>query len=162
MSIKKHNIKRRMVMVLALAMTVAVVSSGTAHAQSQALPLPPKPTSLTMTASSPEVVVGEPVTFHITVGNEGPDPISEAQVLSTVPEGVEFESASPSQGECTLNPTSTGENPLLICDLGTLPPGGTAQIDEVLVPEEVGSIENSAGTGMNGPFDTETVEVNAA
>jgi uncharacterized repeat protein (TIGR01451 family) len=157
----KQNIKRRMLMMLALAMMVAVLGAGTAHAQSQGQPTP-ELISLTQTASSPEVAVGEPVTFHTTVTNDGPNTISDAQVLDALPAGVQFVSASSSQGQCTFKP-SFGKNGFVECDLGTLPPGGTAQIDVVLVPQEmVGSITNKVGGGIPGRSSEATVWVGAA
>jgi len=165
MSIKKQNIKRRMMMVVALAMSLAVLAAGTAHAQEQGLPTP-KPLSLSQSSSSPEVVVGAPVTFHITVTNDGPNTINEAAVLDTVPEGVQFVSAFSSQGQCIYDPTP-GANGFVECDLGALPPGGTAQIDVVLVPQEVGPygfshITNKVGGGVPGATSESTVFVVAA
>jgi uncharacterized repeat protein (TIGR01451 family) len=139
----KQNIKRRMLMVVALAMTVAVLAAGTAHAQAQ-----PMPTSLTQTPSSSEVVVGEPVTFHVTVTNEAPYDISPVAVTVPLSDGAQFVSASSSQGQCTYNP-SHGENGDIHCDLGTLPAGGTAQIDIVLVPQKAGVIMNVVRAPMS-------------
>jgi uncharacterized repeat protein (TIGR01451 family) len=81
----KHNIKRRMLMVVALAMTVAVLAAGTAHAQTSS----PSQMSITQTPSAPEVVVGEPVTFHITLTNESPDDVSSnGSVYDVLPGGT--------------------------------------------------------------------------
>ena len=148
----KQNIKRRMLMVLALAMSVAVLAAGTAHAQGQ-----PQPTSLTQTASSRDVMVGEPVTFHVTVTNDAPYELNNVIVTDDLHPYAQFVSASSSQGQCTYNPSS-GENGWVTCDLGPLPPGCTAEIDIVVVPQEPGSINNE----VKNPWlsSTLTVSVN--
>ena len=145
----KQNMKRRLLMVLALAMTVAVLAAGTANAQAP----PPTQTSLTQTTSSPKVVVGEPVTFHTTLTNESPFDISPTAV-DTLPDSrdVQFVSASSSQGQCTFEPTHTEKSPNgdVHCDLGMIPPGGTAQIDVVVVPQKnVGAILNEVAAPMS-------------
>ena len=139
----KQNIKRRMLMVVALAVTVAVLAAGTAHAQVQ-----PMPTSLTQTVSSSEVVVGEPVTFHVTVTNEAPYDISPVLVKDSMPAGAQFVSVSSSQRQCTFNPW-WGENGTIFCDPGIIPQGGTVQIDIVLVPQKAGSLTNEVSAPMS-------------
>ena len=135
----KQNIKKRMLMVVALAMSVTVLAAGTALAQGQ-----PQPTTLTQTASSRDVMVGEPVTFHITVANDAPYELNNVTVTDDLHPYAQFVSASSSQGQCTYDPSYNvaGQNGMVTCDLGTLPPGATADIDVVLVPQKAGSIVN--------------------
>ncbi len=140
----KHNIKRRMLMGVALAMSVAVLAIGTAHA---ATPSKKYPITLTNTASDPAVYVGEPVTFHLAVTNDEPNDLSPVQVIDYLKPGVEFVSASSSQGQCTYDP-SHGENGDVRCDLGSLPAGGTAEVDVVVVPQEPGLLNNTAWANM--------------
>jgi hypothetical protein len=138
MSITK-NMKRRMLMVMALAMTIALLASGTARADTL-----PMQTTLTSQASADSVEVGEPVTFHITQTNYEPYP------LTPVMTGIRFDafsppfelvSASSSQGECTfLNGGGVGPRGEVACELGTLPPGASANIDIVVIPEEPGTL----------------------
>ena len=144
MSINKHNMKRRMLMVVALAMTVAVLAAGTAHA---ATPSKKYPLTMTNTASDPSVVVGEPVTFHLAVTNDEPNAISPVEVIDYLPAGVKFVSASSGQGQCTYDP-SHGENGDVRCDLGSLSPGSTAEVDVVVVPQESGLLDNTAFANM--------------
>ena len=139
----KQNLKRRMMMVVALAMTVAVLAAGTAHA---ATPSKQYPITMSNTASAPSVAVGEPVTFHLTVTNDEPNAISPVQVTDYLEPGAQFVSASSSQGQCTF--VEGGENGLVKCDLGSLPPGGTAEIDVVVVPQEQGLLNNTAWANM--------------
>ncbi len=140
----KQNIKRRTMMVLALAMTTAVLVAGTAHA---ATPSKQYPTTLTNTASNPSVVQGESVTFHLTLTNDEPNDLGPVQVIDDLPTGVQFVSASSSQGQCTFEP-SHAENGSVNCDLGTLPAGGTAEVDVVVVSQKPGVITNLAYANM--------------
>ncbi len=125
--------KKRMVMVLALAMMVAVLAAGTAHAGTRAL------TTLTNTASPDAVRVGDPVTFTITETNKESFAI-DPQVKDSLPAGVTFVWASPSQGSYSFDPATNDVE----WDLGTLPPGATATIDVVVIPTESGIITNKA------------------
>jgi uncharacterized repeat protein (TIGR01451 family) len=145
----KTSMKRRMLMVVALAMTVALLAAGTAHAAT--LSKKEHPITMTNTASDPSVSVGEPVTFHLAVTNDEPNAISPVEVIDDLPEGVQFVSASSSQGQCTYDP-SHGVNGDVRCNLGNLPAGGTAEVDVVVVPQgvpqEQGVITNLANTTM--------------
>ncbi len=140
----KHNIKRRTMMVVALTMTVAVLAAGPAHAATLSKQYP---TILTNTASDPSVSVGEPVTFHLALTNDEPNDLGPVQVNDELPEGVQFVSASSSQGQCTFEP-SHAWNGSVKCDLGTLPAGGTAEVEVVVVPQEPGVIDNLAHAEM--------------
>jgi hypothetical protein len=65
---------------------------------------------------------------------------------------VQFVSASSSQGQCTFEPTHTEKslNGDVHCGLGAIPPGGTAQIDVVVVPQKnVGAILNEVQAPMS-------------
>jgi len=140
MSIKKQNVKRRMLMVVALAMSVAVLAASTAQAD----------TTLTNQASADSVAVGEPVTFHVTVANDTSDAISPVVTFlrfypysAAYPDSAAYEvaSATSSQGQCTFieyGGTSVG------CELGTLPPGTSAYMDVVVVPQEPGTLSSFA------------------
>ena len=125
--------KKRMMAVLALAMMIAVLAAGTAHAGTRAL------TTLTNTASPDAVRVGDPVTFTITETNNESFAISP-QVKDSLPAGVKFVSATPSQGSYSFDPATNDVE----WDIGTLPPDATATIDVVATPTEPGIITNNA------------------
>ncbi len=137
------NIKRQTMMVLALAMTTAVLAAGTAHA---ATPSKEYPITMTNTASDTSVSVGEPVTYHLVVTNDEPNDLSPVQVTDYLKPGAQFVSASSSQGQCTF--VEGGENGLVKCELGSLSPGGTAEVDVVVVPQEPGLLNNTAWANM--------------
>ena len=134
----KHNIKRRGLMMVALAMSVTVLAAGTARAQAMS----PSEMSLSQTASSPKVVVGEPVAFHITLTNESPNDIDAVGALfDELPADVQFVSASTSQGEYRFEPTHL-ENGDVHFTPGIIPAGGTVQMEVVMVPQKKGTITN--------------------
>ena len=149
MSIKKQNIKRRMLMVVALAMILAVLAAGTAHAGTRAS------TTLTNTASADSVAVGDQVAFTITETNNESFAISP-QVKDFLPSGVAFEQVTlnvwdqngapleHSQGQCSFIPGEPNGSGSVECDIGTLAPGATAVIDVVVVPTQPGIITNNA------------------
>ena len=129
--------KKRIMIVLVLAMAIAVLAAGTAHAGTLAL------TTLTKTASAKSVAVGEPVTFTITETNDEYFTLSP-QVKDFLPAGVEFVSATSSQGQCSFIPGGPNGSGSVECDLGAIPSGATAVIDVVVIPTQPGIITNNA------------------
>jgi uncharacterized repeat protein (TIGR01451 family) len=148
------EMKKRMLTVLALAMAVAVLVAAPvqacacgAQAQGQRLPL-------FMIANPQSVALGEPVTFTIAAANVLPSDL-DLSVRDHLPAGLEFVSASPSQGSCAL---LEGSN-VVQCDLGTVPAGGSALIDITVTPTATGEITNhAADTAENQASATVTVE----
>jgi len=134
---KKQLMKKRMMMALALAMMIVVLAAGTAHAGTLAL------TTLTKTASANSVAVGEPVTFTIKETNDEHFTLSP-QVKDFLPAGVEYVSATSSQGQCSFVPGGPNGSGSVECDLGALPSGATAVIDVVVIPTQPGIITNHA------------------
>src|SRR3712207_563377 len=103
--------KKRIMVVLALAMVVSVLATVVAQAATQ------RPLTLTKSASADSVRVGDSVAFTITETNNQPFALGHVSVRDQLPEGVEFVSASSSQGSCSFDPASNNVQ----CDLGTLP-----------------------------------------
>ncbi|MGA9377731.1 MAG: NEW3 domain-containing protein [Phormidium sp.] len=81
--------------------------------------------------------VGNNVTFNITVTNTGPVPGTSVVLTNPLPENTTFASATPSQGTCELS----GSN--VVCNLGTINPGQTANVSVVVTPTTPGTISNS-------------------
>jgi uncharacterized repeat protein (TIGR01451 family) len=101
------------------------------------------------------VVLGNNVTYTLTVTNAGPDAATGVAVTDTLPGGVAFVSATPSQGSC-LEASGT-----VSCSLGSIPFPGNATISIVVTPQAGGSIVNSASvTGVE--FDPDTANNVAA
>jgi uncharacterized repeat protein (TIGR01451 family) len=77
------------------------------------------------------------VTYTLSVQNTGPDQAS-VSIEGTLPSGVAFLSATPSQGSCQAAP------PLVTCNLGVIPVGGGATVQIVVTPSAPGVYTNSA------------------
>ena len=84
------------------------------------------------------LTLGDQLTYTIQVNNLGPDSAEDVTVSDTLPAGVTFVSATPSQGSC-------GESAgTVTCDLATIASGGSADVTVVVVPATVGTITNNA------------------
>jgi uncharacterized repeat protein (TIGR01451 family) len=88
---------------------------------------------------------GLPVTYTLTVTNLGAATAHSVQVTDGFPSGSAFVSATPSQGSCTNTAASAS------CDLGTIPPGGSATVDVTVTPPSAGTILNTAGVSGGQP-----------
>jgi uncharacterized repeat protein (TIGR01451 family) len=102
--------------------------------------LSPGPTDLSITkvANGNRFALGSPVTYTITVTNEGPGLAAGVTVTDTIPAGSTFVSATPSQGTCTGTTT-------VVCSLGTLTPAASATISLVIqLPSTQGPLANTA------------------
>jgi uncharacterized repeat protein (TIGR01451 family) len=125
-----------------VAMMIVVLAAGTAHAGTRAN------TTLTNAASADSVAVGDQVTFTLGENNNESFAISP-QVKDFLPPGVEFVSATSSQGQCSFIPGEHNGSGSVQCDIGTLPPGATAFIDVVVVPTQPATITNDANDLIN-------------
>jgi len=104
--------------------------------------------SLTKSASPNPGQVGLNLSYRVTVTNNGPALSSNVSMNDTLPPGVSFVSATPSQGSCN------GAGPVN-CALGNLAVGATAVISIVVTPSVTGSIINTATVGAGETdFDT--------
>jgi uncharacterized repeat protein (TIGR01451 family) len=98
-------------------------------------PTPPAPdvypmTDLSVTKHALKSVVAEgaPVTFRITVHNNGPDPAANVVLADKPQEQAKIVYVHPSTGQCTIGQ-------LVICRLGNLAPRATATIMVQLIPD---------------------------
>ncbi len=115
--------------------------------------------SLTKTAFPNPVLLGEELTYTVTVNNSGPSAGTAVTVTDTLPVGVSFVSSAASPGTCSG--TST-----VICTLGSLASGDSATVTIVVVPTATGDLTNTAvasadegdpSTGDNTAPSTTTV-----
>jgi len=74
-------------------------------------------------AGTPDAAVGDTLSYLLTVANAGPGDASGVVLTDILPPGVEFLSATPSQGICEEN------GGLVICDLMSIQNGGSASIE---------------------------------
>ena len=106
-------------------------------------------------SDSPDPVrVKKTLTYTVTVTNNGPDTATGVTLTDTLPSGVKYVSATPTQGSCSGTTTIT-------CNLGTLINGGSATVRIVVTPLVKGTIVNTARvtgneTDLNAANNTAT------
>lgn len=105
--------------------------------------------SIVKTTTATEADTGSTITYTITVSNAGPSPATNVVVSDTLPAGLDFVSATPSQGTC--NAASP-----VVCNLGTIVAGANATITlQVQVVATSGTVVNSASVTLaEGPGDS--------
>ncbi len=92
--------------------------------------------SVIKTSSPNPAYLNEPLTWTLAISNAGPDDAENVQVTDQLPAGVQFESASSSQGSCS---EAAG---VVTCDLGTVTTSG-ATITIVVTPTQTGELNNT-------------------
>ncbi|HZT60235.1 MAG TPA: LamG-like jellyroll fold domain-containing protein [Pyrinomonadaceae bacterium] len=90
------------------------------------------------------VVVGNQLTYNIAVKNNGPDPATGITLSDTLPAGVTFVSATPSQGSCTGTTTVT-------CQLGALANGEAAGVALVVKTNNITTLSDTATAAASQP-----------
>ncbi len=107
--------------------------------------------SVTKVDSPDPVTVGQNLTYTLTVTNSGPDPATGVTLDDTLPGGVSFVSATPSQGTCTGTSTVS-------CNLGGLASSASAQVAIVVTPTVPGPLTNQARVtaDQDDPDSTDT------
>jgi len=98
--------------------------------------------AISKTDSPDPVIVGNNLTYTITVANGGPGPATDVTMTDTLPPTVNFVSATPSQGSCSGTTTVS-------CNLGSLANGGAATVSIVVTPTQAGGISNTASVAAN-------------
>jgi uncharacterized repeat protein (TIGR01451 family) len=94
-------------------------------------------------ADSPDpIAAGSTLTYTIQVQNLGPDPATGVVVSDPLPKGVDFVSATATQGTCAENGKAVR------CDLGAIAApaggGGTPTITLAVTPRRAGTFSNTA------------------
>jgi uncharacterized repeat protein (TIGR01451 family) len=94
--------------------------------------------TLTKTTTATQALTGSTLTYTITAHNNGPASATNVTVVDDLPNGLQFVSATPSQGTCNAaDPIS--------CNLGTLANGATATVTVLAkVTASTGTIVNTA------------------
>jgi uncharacterized repeat protein (TIGR01451 family) len=78
-----------------------------------------------------------PLTYTLSISNQGPDPASNVRITDTLPGGVQFGSATLPGGTCSGNTVIT-------CDLTELQSGENTEVTILVTPTITGPIENTA------------------
>ena len=106
-----------------------------------------KPADVGVAKSAPAVAdLQDVISYTLTVTNNGPNPASGVKVTDTLPAGMVFSAANPSQGTCTGGPTVT-------CTLGDMASGATATVEIKATATAAGTVTNTARveTGVPDP-----------
>jgi uncharacterized repeat protein (TIGR01451 family) len=93
--------------------------------------------ALTKSEVRDPVMVGNSLTYILTVRNLGVAPVTGIALTDTLPASVSFFSATPSQGSCSGTSTVT-------CNLGDLAQEASATVSIVVTPQSIASISNTA------------------
>jgi uncharacterized repeat protein (TIGR01451 family) len=100
--------------------------------------------AIAVTTSSPSVLVGQELTYTLTVTNNGPEAAPNTTVTDTLPASVRLLSSTASSGTCI----GTGT---LVCTLGSLGNGATATVTITVIPQSPGTTINQAKVGVRSP-----------
>ncbi len=107
--------------------------------------------SVTVLSDLPDpVIVGNNLTYTVTVTNNGPDPATGVTLNDKLPTSVDFVSVLPS-GSCSPKGKRT-----VRCNLGSLADGASAMVTIEVTPKKVGTITNTASVSAkeNDPDTT--------
>jgi uncharacterized repeat protein (TIGR01451 family) len=105
--------------------------------------------ALTKMASNPTPAADGPVSYTLTLSNNGPSPATGVTITDPLPSGLTFVSATPSQGICN----TSGQT--VTCNLGTLAAGGTAVVSitaDVAASAAGATLQNTATASANEPI----------
>lgn len=101
--------------------------------------------SITKVASPQPVIVGNDLTYTITITNTSAfNTASNVVVNDTLPSGATFKSSTTSQGTCTGTTA-------IACNLGLLGAGATATVVIVVTPSAAGALSNTATVTSSTP-----------
>src|ERR1041385_8491363 len=98
--------------------------------------------SLTKTASPNPAITLANLTYRLIVTNNGPSPATNVIATDNLPAGVNFVSATPTQGSCSGTTNVT-------CNLGALARNAFAVINIVVVPQTAGTLTNNASVAAS-------------
>lgn len=98
--------------------------------------------ALTLTANPHPVLVGQTLTYTLSVSNVGPADATGVTLSDVLPAGVALVSVQPSQGSCAGTAT-------LSCSLGALAVGDSASVVIQIVPNQAGTITDTASVSSD-------------
>lgn len=111
--------------------------------------------SLTESDSPDPALFGDTVTYNLSVANNGPDEAASVTVTDNLPAGTSYESATPSQGNCSE------ADGTVTCELGTISNGADASIEITVKPLSAGTFTNSASVASDSSYDVDSANNSA-
>lgn len=111
--------------------------------------------SVTKTVNNAAPILGDNVTYTVTVTNNGPSAASGVQVTDQLPAGLTFVSSTPS-GSTTFDSVSG------IWDIGNLASGASVTLTIVATANTTGSLSNTAQVSAMTEFDTDSTPGNSS
>ncbi|MEZ6091142.1 MAG: hypothetical protein R3C05_24590 [Pirellulaceae bacterium] len=108
--------------------------------------------SLTKVSNTPSPIVGQAVSFTVTVSNSGPNTATGVTVIDQLPTGITFGSAAPSQG--------TYNNQTGVWNVGSLTNGGSATLQLSGTLETPGPKTNTAQIASSNQTDPDSTPNN--
>jgi uncharacterized repeat protein (TIGR01451 family) len=93
--------------------------------------------ALSLTANPHPVLVGQVLTYTLTITNAGPSDATDVTLSNQFPATVSLVSVQPSQGSCSGTTT-------LSCSLGAVISGADASIEIQVIPNQAGQITDTA------------------
>jgi len=111
--------------------------------------------SMTKSDTPDPVLVGQKLTYTVSLTNNGPSAATGVTVTDTLPPSVAFVSATPTQGSCAQSGGT------VTCSIGKLANGATATVTIVVTPGAAGTITNTASV-TGSEFDPNTTNNTAA
>lgn len=106
--------------------------------------------SVTKTDSPDPVMVGDELTYTVTVTNGGPDPAPGTTLTDQLPATVDLSAATVTSGGGSCS--SSGQT--VVCELGTLAAGDVVTVEITVTPQSTGTIQNTAQVGAEVNDDT--------
>jgi large repetitive protein len=101
--------------------------------------------SIVKTATSPTALIGDTVTYELTVANHGPDDAADVTVTDPLPADSSFVSAKPSSGTCAVVAGT------LVCDVGSVANGSVVRIQLQVILTAAGDTRNVAQVTTSTP-----------
>ncbi len=90
--------------------------------------------ALTMTSTPETLKANIPMTFEITITNNGPDAANDVQFTDWLPPNVLYRHSAASQGVCSA--ATSAEPPLLRCNIGVMDVGDSVNVSISLEPQQ--------------------------
>ncbi|MGA8764522.1 MAG: hypothetical protein WB562_16760, partial [Candidatus Sulfotelmatobacter sp.] len=135
---------------------LANLNDGTISVAINTFPTTGADLAVTVGASPSPVSVTQPLSYVVTLQNQGPQDATNVVLTETLPSGVSFVSASISAGTCTQ------ANLVVTCSITKLASGDAALLTIVVIPTATGTANNSVSvmadeTDENTANNTATV-----